>query len=75
MLAEHHKLGDMSMPRLDVISKDKEEGVALSDDEIKELCEMYSSGFYYKWEILEYFGINNLRFKRYIEIAKERNYV
>lgn len=63
------------MGRVDVIAKDKEEGINLSDDEIKELYEMYSSGKYYKHEILEYFGINELRLKRYIQIAKERSYV
>lgn len=58
--------------RLNVIEKDKKDGVNLSDNEIKELYEMYNSGKYYIKEILEYFGINRLRLERYLEIAKDR---
>ncbi len=49
-------------------------GIGLTDDEIKELVEMYQSGKYYNTEIADWFGITVAKVKTYLNIARERGY-
>lgn len=52
---------------MSTVSQDIMNGVALTDDEIKEMVEMYRSNKYYMYEIYEWFGITRTKFKTYLK--------
>lgn len=51
---------------------DIEQGIGLTDEELKELVNMYYSGKYYMKEIAEWFGISNAKLRTYLRLAAER---
>lgn len=48
------------------------DGTMLSDEELKELVEMFQSGKYFAKEIKDWFGLSDYEFKAYLKLAKEK---
>ena len=52
------------------IKKEKEIGLALTEDELVELKFMYCSGRYHLTEIAEWFGLTPYKVKKYLEMEE-----
>ena len=52
--------------------KQKESGMALSDEDLDELAYMLNKNMYYLYEIKEYFGINSRELNFYRELLYKK---